>query len=122
MMAWHTRGAALAFARRWVVNSPMMRRLNQRAYRAVGMGPLRAGTGSRAASRTPASRAPKRPGVAPNPMNLRTPVVQSGTGETSGTASAARAAQVALPQAGKESRSDPPPRASRPRKPRIGNE
>lgn len=42
LMAWHTRGSIAAFGRRWVVNSPLVRRWNQRAYRAVGMGPLRA--------------------------------------------------------------------------------
>jgi hypothetical protein len=49
LMAWHTRGSIAAFGRRWLVNSPMVRRWNQRAYRAVGMGPLRngnAGTGA----------------------------------------------------------------------------
>jgi hypothetical protein len=41
MMAWHTRGTAAAFGRRWLVNSPLGRRWNQRAYRAIGLGPLR---------------------------------------------------------------------------------
>ena len=41
LMAWHTRGTVAAFGRRWIVNSPMVRRWNQRAYRAIGMGPLR---------------------------------------------------------------------------------
>jgi hypothetical protein len=43
LMAWHTRGSIAAFGRRWIVNSPMVRRWNQRAYRAIGMGPLRSG-------------------------------------------------------------------------------
>ena len=55
LMAWHTRGSIVAFGRRWLVNSPMLRRWNQRAYRAVGMGPLRP-SGPRASS-TPKSRA-----------------------------------------------------------------
>jgi hypothetical protein len=46
LMAWHTRGTIAAFGRRWIVNSPMVRRWNQRAYRAIGMGPLRP-TGAR---------------------------------------------------------------------------
>jgi len=41
LMAWHTRGSIAAFGRRWIVNSPMVRRWNQRAYRAIGMGSLR---------------------------------------------------------------------------------
>jgi hypothetical protein len=41
MMAWHTRASIAMFARRWLVNSPLARRWNQRAYRAVGLGPLR---------------------------------------------------------------------------------
>jgi hypothetical protein len=41
LMAWHTRGSIVAFGKRWLVNSPMARRWNQRAYRAVGMGALR---------------------------------------------------------------------------------
>jgi len=41
LMAWHTRGSIAAFSRRWIVNSPMVRRWNQRAYSAMGMGALR---------------------------------------------------------------------------------
>jgi hypothetical protein len=40
LMAWHTRGSILNFGRRWLVNSPLARRWNQRAYRAVGLGAL----------------------------------------------------------------------------------
>jgi hypothetical protein len=72
LMAWHTRGSIVAFGRRWLVNSPMVRRWNQRAYRAVGMGSLRAGNAKPAsASRaraagpraTPARGAPAKPPV-----------------------------------------------------------
>jgi len=42
LMAWRTRHTMLAFGRRWLANSPMARRWNQRVYRAVGLGSLRA--------------------------------------------------------------------------------
>lgn len=61
LMAWHTRGSIAAFGRRWIVNSPMVRRWNQRAYRAIGMGPLRsspARSGSSGRSR-PAKSTPR---------------------------------------------------------------
>ena len=54
LMAWHTRGTVVALTRRWIVNSPMVRRWNQRAYRAIGMGPLRP-TATRSAA-TPRAR------------------------------------------------------------------
>jgi hypothetical protein len=74
LMAWHTRGAIAAFGRRWIVNSPMVRRWNQRAYRAIGMGPLRApsmksagsgrarpsGSSNRATPAKPRTSAPRR--------------------------------------------------------------
>ena len=41
MMAWRTRRAATSFGRRWLSNSPLARRWNQRVYRAVGLGTLR---------------------------------------------------------------------------------
>jgi hypothetical protein len=41
MMAWRTRRAAVSFGRRWLTNSPLARRWNQRIYRAVGLGTLR---------------------------------------------------------------------------------
>jgi len=41
LMAWRTRSTFLSFSRRWLVNSPLARRWNQRAYRAVGLGTLR---------------------------------------------------------------------------------
>jgi len=57
LMAWHTRGTVVALTRRWIVNSPMMRRWNQRVYRAIGMGPLRAGSARRASAPRPAAAA-----------------------------------------------------------------
>lgn len=63
MLAWHTRGAIAAFGRRWLVNSPLARRWNQRAYRAVGLGPLRplrtagsSGAGTRHSSSAPGAK------------------------------------------------------------------
>jgi hypothetical protein len=56
LMAWHTRGSIAAFGRRWLVNSPMARRWNQRAYRAVGLGALRPARNSGAGARTSAAR------------------------------------------------------------------
>lgn len=56
LMAWHTRGAILSFGRRWLVNSPLGRRWNQRAYRAVGLGTLRQ-SGTRRAPVSGAARA-----------------------------------------------------------------
>jgi hypothetical protein len=41
LMAWRTRRAAMSFGRRWLANSPLARRWNQRVYRAVGLGTLR---------------------------------------------------------------------------------
>jgi hypothetical protein len=67
MMAWHARTAIAAFGRRWLVNSPLARRWNQRAYRAVGLGPLRA---PRAAAGSGATR---RPRAAATPARARKP-------------------------------------------------
>jgi len=53
LMAWRTRHTAMAFGRRWLANSPLARRWNQRVYRSVGLGTLRS-------TRPPAPRA-KRP-------------------------------------------------------------
>ena len=50
LMAWHTRRTAISFGRRWLTNSPLARRWNQRVYRAVGLGTLRS-------SRPPTPRA-----------------------------------------------------------------
>ncbi len=55
LMAWRTRRTAMSFGRRWLANSPLARRWNQRVYRAVGLGTLR--------STRPAPRA-KRPAAA----------------------------------------------------------
>jgi len=41
LMAWRTRRTAVSFGRRWLTNSPLARRWNQRVYRAVGLGTLR---------------------------------------------------------------------------------
>jgi hypothetical protein len=57
MTAWHTRGSIAAFGRRWLVNSPLGRRWNQRVYRAMGLGPLHA---SRAAGTTVRTRSTPR--------------------------------------------------------------
>jgi len=65
LMAWHTRGSIAAFGRRWIVNSPMVRRWNQRVYRAIGMGPLRS-TGARSSG-----RAHGRPPAANRGMTMR---------------------------------------------------
>jgi hypothetical protein len=59
LMAWHTRGSIAAFARRWLVNSPMARRWNQRAYRAIGLGALRPARGSASTPRAPSARSSK---------------------------------------------------------------
>ncbi len=74
-MAWHTRGSIAAFARRWIVNSPMVRRWNQRAYRAVGMGALRAPP-SRASS---ARRSRQAAAVAPPPAASAPPTALAPT-------------------------------------------
>lgn len=73
-MAWHTRGSIAAFARRWVVNSPLVRRWNQRAYRAVGMGALRRAGGPRKASVPPGAKSP--PARARKPAPARGPADQ----------------------------------------------
>jgi len=41
LMAWRARRTVVSFGRRWLANSPLARRWNQRAYRAVGLGTLR---------------------------------------------------------------------------------
>ena len=41
LMAWRTRRTVVSIGRRWVFNSPLARRWNQRVYRAVGLGTLR---------------------------------------------------------------------------------
>jgi hypothetical protein len=41
LMAWRTRRTAMSFGRRWLANSPLARRWNQRVYRSVGLGTLR---------------------------------------------------------------------------------
>ena len=73
MLAWHTRGTIASFGRRWLVNSPLARRWNQRAYRAVGLGTL---------------RPPRSPG--PSPTRRRPPGAAGGParGPASATASA----------------------------------
>jgi len=85
LMAWHTRGTIAAFGRRWIVNSPMVRRWNQRAYRAVGMGPLRPGTSkpagaqrSRRATGSSAMSAARRSGAA-GPVANPSATEQGGT-------------------------------------------
>jgi len=62
LMAWRTRRAAISFGRRWLSNSPLARRWNQRLYRAVGLGALRS---SRTAPR------PRRPATAAKPASIR---------------------------------------------------
>ena len=63
MMAWHTRGSIAAFSRRWIVNSPLARRWNQRIYRKIGLGPLRGrqGAAKAATHSEPTSPAAKKP-------------------------------------------------------------
>lgn len=58
LLAWRTRGAAISFARRWLANSPLARRWNQRAYRAVGLGSLRSARGGAPRGRRPSAAAP----------------------------------------------------------------
>ena len=62
LMAWRTRATFLSFGRRWLVNSPLARRWNQRAYRAVGLGTLRSARAapprSKSASTSPAAGSP----------------------------------------------------------------
>jgi hypothetical protein len=41
LLAWRTRRTLFSVGRRWLTNSPLVRRWNQRAYRAVGLGSLR---------------------------------------------------------------------------------
>jgi len=41
LMAWRARRTAISFGRRWLSNSPLARRWNQRVYRSVGLGTLR---------------------------------------------------------------------------------
>jgi hypothetical protein len=53
LMAWRTRRTVMSFGRRWLANSPLARRWNQRVYRAVGLGTLR--------STRPAAPRAKRP-------------------------------------------------------------
>jgi hypothetical protein len=50
LMAWRTRRTIISFGRRWLTNSPLARRWNQRLYRGVGLGALRS-------ARPPAPRA-----------------------------------------------------------------
>jgi hypothetical protein len=56
LMAWRTRRAAMSFGRRWLANSPLARRWNQRVYRSVGLGTLRS-------TRPAAPRAKRPPGA-----------------------------------------------------------
>jgi hypothetical protein len=64
MTAWHSRGAMMSFGRRWITNSPLARRWNQRTYKAVGLGTL---PGSYRGTRTRKSPAAPRPAAAPKP-------------------------------------------------------
>jgi hypothetical protein len=75
LIAWRTRRTFVSAGRRWLTNSPMARRWNQRAYRAVGLGSLRASrpptpraqrSGAQAAPAVPAATAgaPAAPPVA----------------------------------------------------------
>ncbi len=99
LMAWHTRAAAISFGRRWLVNSPLARRWNQRTYRAVGLGALRparsAGGPHRAGALAGAGRGSRVPpgaagsGGAPPPAPGAAPpgAAASGSRATSGKAS-----------------------------------
>ncbi len=67
LTAWRTRQAFISFGRRWLTNSPLARRWNQRVYRAVGLGSLRSprapsvrARSTRAASGTPSVTGAKR--------------------------------------------------------------
>jgi len=72
LMAWHTRGSVLAMGKRWFVNSPMARRINQRAYRAIGIGTLRS------SKTTPRSgTAPKKARVSTTSQPVSRPNVKS---------------------------------------------
>ena len=72
LMAWRTRRTIISFGRRWLTNSPLARRWNQRVYRAVGLGTLRS-------ARPPAPRA-RRPSTPP----AATPSASSRTRRASG--------------------------------------
>jgi hypothetical protein len=77
LVAWRTRRTFLSFSRRWLANSPLARRWNQRVYRAVGLGTLRSirppaprsrrSTASAAASSPAATRARPAAGTAQEP-------------------------------------------------------
>ena len=88
MTAWHTRGSIAAFGRRWLVNSPLGRRWNQRLYRAIGLGPLYA---SRAAG-SGTTRTRRLPGSAPR---RSAPVAAPGTATAGSPAGATPASPAA---------------------------
>lgn len=95
LMAWHTRGSIAAFSRRWLVNSPLARRWNQRAYRAVGLGPLPSSRGSRAAGAAQArtAAAPVRSGARTAPRARPAPERANGPpGQEAGAAGATNGA------------------------------
>jgi len=54
LMAWRTRHAMVSFGRRWLTSSPLARRWNQRVYRAVGLGSLKAARAPVPRARRPA--------------------------------------------------------------------
>jgi hypothetical protein len=62
LMAWRTRRTVISVGRRWLTNSPLARRWNQRVYRAVGLGSLRS---TRPTART------RRPGASPGTSSSR---------------------------------------------------
>jgi hypothetical protein len=87
LTAWRTRHAMLMFSRRWLANSPLARRWNQRAYRAVGLGSL-----------------PRRP--ASSPRSRRRPPAGGSQGTPSAPATTA-------PQVPRAARASPGPSAAR---------
>jgi len=69
LMGWRIRRTVMSSGRRWLANSPLARRWNQRLYRSVGLGalrraralgshPVRASKGSRVTAPTPAKKRP----------------------------------------------------------------
>ena len=67
LMAWRTRRTIISFGRRWLTNSPLARRWNQRVYRAVGLGTLRSARPS-----APRARRPSTPPAATPSASSRT--------------------------------------------------
>lgn len=107
LTAWRTRHTMIAFSRRWLANSPLARRWNQRAYRAVGLGALQR-------RRSPAPRSSPSPGARRPAAAARPSAAPARAPASSRRPSSMAAAANPAPGQVSLDLGDPPPASKRP--------